>query len=92
MDYIAGARKTVDAELKAKGFERIGEEMYQKGERRIRWLSHADKLLGIDGSGRKFISRYPFDHELERMARVQRFTVTLQIEDAEQEGQCKSGS
>jgi hypothetical protein len=81
VDYIAGKRKIVDTEMKRHGFERIGEHMYQKDARRVRWVSSADQLQGVEGGGRKFISRWPFDHDIERMARERRFVVTLQIED-----------
>lgn len=80
MDYIAGYRDCVDADLRHAGFERIGETMYQKGDRRIRWVRGREQIIGIDGDGRTFILREPWDSEVRREALARRFRVTLELE------------
>lgn len=79
MDYIAGDREKVDADLRRAGFDRIGVAMYRKGERRIRWVSGRETVIGIEGAGRKFIVREGADVEIRREAALRRFEVTFEI-------------
>lgn len=79
MEYIAGYRGEVDADLRAAGFQRVGADMYCKGSRRIRWVSGVEKIRGIDGDHRAFILRKPFDLEMHREAIARRFNVVTEI-------------
>ena len=80
MDYIAGQRDRVDVDLLAAGYERIGVDMYRKDGRRIRWVSGAERIRGVEGADRRFILREPFDPDVEREARVRRFHVVTTID------------
>jgi hypothetical protein len=75
VDYVAGYKDQVHDDLVSAGFERIGDSMWRKGDRRIRWVSGIERLRGIDGAGRKFIWRAGAEHSIEREAAIQRFEV-----------------
>jgi len=80
MDYIAGRKNEVADDLARHGFERIGESMWRKGDRRIRWIASREYILGVEGDGRTFIARPGADSDLVREAPIRRFVVVREIE------------
>jgi hypothetical protein len=80
VDYISGRRKNVDADLRDAGFTRIGEAMYQKRERRIRYVSTTEQIMGIEGGGRVFVVRPYSPSDIAAFAASRGFAVQSTIE------------
>ena len=78
-DLIGGELDKCDTDLRAVGFSRVGEDMWQRGAQRIRWVRDQERIKGIDGTCRKFVAWIGCDQALVREALIRRFEITPSI-------------